>query len=139
MADAMMPPGQQQSGNPNLEKAADAVVQGLAKLYKEIQVAEPDSPLGDAVMNILKATVEVQRNAGMSVPPAAEAAAGGEMPPEEGGMPPGDMESPAEDMAEPPDAEMAEGEAGPPPTDMAGAVSGLHNDMMAAAKRRQGQ
>ena len=128
MPTAMIDTASQQQDSSGVAKASDAVVKALAGLYTACHQAQPDSPKCQAVMSLMQAVAEISRPDDGSVPPGQEQ----KLP-----MSP-DAESPQEDAAEPPDAEMQEGEAGPPPASIADAAGQTHAMMLNAAKRRQG-
>jgi hypothetical protein len=113
MGTNMMPP-QSQPGAPQapdspaeaggypaaFSKAADSATQALSQMFKICHQQEPDSPLCDALQNMIKAVAEIETRAGMGSGtdgPAEELAEGegpmdvmgGEQPPSEG--PPQDV------------------------------------------------
>lgn len=135
----MMPmqadPSMQQGMTPDLTKAADVAMQGLGRMLKELHVAQPDSPMTDAVSSIMKAVAEVVRSAGAPAPtdpsmggPMQGDPMAGQMPPEgEGEMDPSMM------GGMPPEPPMEEA----PPASIGDAASQTHDMMLNAAKRRQ--
>lgn len=108
---------------PAFGKAADQASTALATMFKICHQQEPDSPLCDALQNMIKAVAEIESRAGMPQ-----------------GSP--DAEGPAEDQAEGPMGEAVEGEAPQPPMGsgnpgMAQAAQEAHQMMMAEqAKKR---
>lgn len=103
-----------------LSKQATAVVQALSVMYKECHQIEPDGPLCNAIMQIMKAVSEVERHIKSHGPTPAG-------PPADNTPAPGGPEmTPAPDVTAP---------AGRGP--FGAAAAGLHQDMMAAAKKRQ--
>lgn len=129
MGTNMMPqpnsPAEQGGYPPAFGKAADQVSQGLAQMFKICHQQEPDSPLCDALQNMIKAVAEIEQRAGMP---------GGSHP---------DQESAAEDQGEPQGYEQSEEAAGTPNPPMSGnpAMAQAANEafqMMQAKKRQQG-
>jgi hypothetical protein len=112
---------------PAFSKAADAVSQNLAVMLKICHQQSPDSPLCDALSEMIKATAQIEKHAGMP---------GGDAPHP-------DAESPAEDAGEPAGAEPAE-EAGAPVHGGSGnpafaaAAEGVHQQMMAKKRPPMG-
>ena len=110
---------------PAFGKAADSVSQNLAIMLKICHQQDPNSPMCDALSQMIKATAEIEKHAGIG-----------------GGTPSHpDAESPAEDAGEPPMAEQAEG--GPPPGGsgnpaFAQAAEGVHQQMMAKKRPPMG-
>lgn len=108
---------------PAFAKAADQASTALATMFKICHQQEPDSPLCDALQNMIKAVAEIEARAGMG--------------------PGGDPESAAEDTAEGPMGEQVEGEAPPQDVPMSGnpAFAQAANEavnMMQAKKRPPG-
>lgn len=107
---------------PAFAKAADAASQALAQMFKICHQQEPDSPLCDALQNMIKAVAEIENRAGM-------------------GPSMGEVEGPAEDQAEGPMGEAVEGEAPMPPQgsgnpSMAQAAQEAHQMMLAEQRKR---
>jgi len=50
---------------PEFTKAADAAEQALGQMFKICHQQEPDSPLCDALQNMMKAVAEIEARAGM--------------------------------------------------------------------------
>lgn len=71
---------------PAFGKAADQASSALASMFKICHQQDPNSPLCDALQNMIKAVAEVESRAGMATGPEA-------------GNP--DMESPADNASEP--------------------------------------
>jgi hypothetical protein len=67
---------------PAFGKAADQASTALATMFKICHQQEPDSPLCDALQNMIKAVAEIEGRAGMG-PGGEEAPPEGEMPPDE--------------------------------------------------------
>lgn len=127
MGTNMMPPQPNSPAEANgyppaFAKAADQASQALAQMFKICHQQEPDSPLCDALQNMIKAVAEIENRAGM---PAGS-----------------ESEGPAEDQAEGPMGEAVEGEAPMPPQGsgnpgMAQAAQEAHQMMLAEqAKKR---
>ena len=110
---------------PAFGKAADAVSQNLAIMLKICHQMDPGSPVCDALSEMIKATAEIEKHAGMG-------SLTGPHP---------DAESPAEDAGEPPLVEKSEGD--PPPGGsgnpaFAQAAQGVHQHMMAKKRPPMG-
>lgn len=72
---------------PAFGKAADQASTALASMFKICHQQEPDSPLCDALQNMIKAVAEIEQRAGMPSPgdeEAVESALEGEAPEMEG-------------------------------------------------------
>lgn len=105
---------------PAFAKAADSASQALAQMFKICHQQEPDSPLCDALQNMIKAVAEIENRAGMPAGPE-------EPMPEDQGAPP----VPEEEAPQPP---MGSGNP-----DMAAAAQEAHQMMLAEeARKRQG-
>lgn len=50
---------------PEFTKASDAAEQALGQMFKICHQVEPDSPLCDAIQNMMKAVAEIEARAGM--------------------------------------------------------------------------
>jgi hypothetical protein len=130
--------------DPVFQKASDQVSQGLAVMAKAIHKAAPDSPLGDALVQMQKLVAEVETQYEAGPPPAEEGV------PEEGvdpmaeeGLDPATMEPPMAAEEQDPAAAPIEEAAAPAPSSgnpMFDASAGLHEEMLASEdpkKRRR--
>jgi hypothetical protein len=109
---------------PAFGKAADQASTALASMFKICHQQEPDSPLCDALQNMIKAVAEIETRAGMP-------GGGSEPAPEDQGMPP------EEGMPVPPEGEAPAAPMGGGNTDMAQAAQEAHQMMLAEqAKKR---
>lgn len=82
---------------PAFGKAADQASTALATMFKVCHQMEPDSPLCDALQNMIKAVAEIEQRAGMPGGGAEEPPMGEEMPMDDmGGEAP--MDAPPENV-----------------------------------------
>lgn len=140
---------------PNISKALEQVGQGLSRLYMEVHQNDPESPLGEAVLELQRNAAELARtinepSAQSDAPQIADPMAG--MAPGVESADPGAMSDPMAGAAGPMPPEMAGIDptaGGPMPPDMGGelppgatledAAGATHEIMQNAAARRLGQ
>lgn len=105
---------------PAFAKAADSASTSLAQMFKICHQQEPDSPLCDALQNMIKAVAEIENRAGMPGGGSPEEP----MPEDQGAPPVPEEEAPAPPMG-----------SGNP--DMAQAAQEAHQMMLAEQSKKR--